>query len=76
MLTKIRLVSVTMLTEFHPKEIDGLDFSSIENSGEIEVVAEITNDTGKSVLVNRVINDFDIFAKDIEAFRLWKPRKS
>lgn len=73
--TKIRLVSVTMFKEIHSKEIDGVDFSTIENSGEIEVVAEITSESGKSVLVNKVINDFDIFIKDIEAFRLWKPRK-
>ncbi len=80
MLTKIRLVSATMLKEFHSKEIDGVDFSSSENSGEIEVVAEITNADssvkhGKSVLVSKVISDFDIFKKDIEAFKLWKPRK-
>ena len=65
--TKIRLISVTPLQEFTQKTVDGLDFSTVENSGEIEIVAEITNDE-KSELVSKVVVDFDIFEQELETF--------
>ena len=66
--TKIRLISATMLQEFNQKEIDGIDFSTIENSGEIEIVVEISNDE-KSELISKVVCDFNIFKQEIEAFK-------
>jgi len=68
--TKTRLVSVTMLQQFNHETVEGLDFSTVENSGEIEVVAELFNDE-KSVLVSVIVNDLEIFKKEIDAFESW-----
>jgi len=68
MKTDIRLVSVTMIQEFNQETIDDLDFSTIQNSGEIEIVVELANDE-KSEFVSKVVSDFNIFKQEIEAFK-------
>lgn len=67
MKTDIRLVSATILQEVNVETIDGLDFSTIENSGEIEIIVELANDE-KSEFVSKVVSDFNIFKQEIEAF--------
>ena len=67
MKTDIRLVSATILQEVNVETIDGLDFSTIENSGQIEIIVELANDE-KSEFISKVVCDFDIFKQEIAAF--------
>jgi len=79
--TKIRVISATLLKEICKAEHEGTADFSVENSGEIEVVVELTEgggltesghleaDPDRVVIVDRVFNVFDLFREDVLIFK-------